>query len=179
MGNDSKKPDGRKGISGGFFILLIAAVLAIFSVQNLSSQKTAKVGFSHQTEHLVNLDLLQKDENRKIALNDNLVTFTGKFKERLTDESKNRFRFLDLLYKNHELAEKREILEKRSALCAKACESQPTGFCTSVEHYFQRRGIKLLTPSTTQQTMKMRWWLRPFPIEMYSAFEMWKSSMRP
>ena len=111
MGNESKKPDGRKGISGGFFILLIAAVLAIFSVQNISSQKTAKVGFSHQTEHLVNLDLLQKDENRKIALNDNLVTFTGKFKDRLTDEAKNRYRYLDLLYQNHELTEKKGVLE--------------------------------------------------------------------
>lgn len=112
MSSENKKPDGRKGIPGGFFIFLIAAVLAIFSIQNLSSQKTAKVGFSHQTEHLVNLDLLQKDDSRKIALNDNLVTFTGKFKDRLTDEAKNRFRYLDLLYQNHELSERKQILEK-------------------------------------------------------------------
>ncbi len=113
MANENnQKPEGRKGIPGGFFIFLIAAILAVFSIQNLSSEKSAKVGFSHQTEHLVNLDLLQKDESHKTALNDNLVTFTGRFKDRLTDDAKSRFRFLDFLYQNHELTERQRTLEK-------------------------------------------------------------------
>src|ERR1700722_10142013 len=111
MGNDNKKSDSKKGLPGGFFIFLIAAVLAVFSIQNLSTEKGAKVAFSYQTEHLVNLDLLQKEDSRKIALNDNLVTFIGKFKDRITDEAKARFRYLDLLYQNHELAEKKSALE--------------------------------------------------------------------
>ncbi|MBI2743752.1 MAG: ATP-dependent zinc metalloprotease FtsH [Chlamydiales bacterium] len=111
MGNDNKKSDSKKGLPGGFFIFLVAAILAVFSIQNLSSEKSAKVAFSHQTEHLVNLDLIQKEDSRKIALNDNLVTFIGKFKDRLTDEAKARFRYLDLLYQNHELAEKKSTLE--------------------------------------------------------------------
>ncbi|MFI5334697.1 MAG: ATP-dependent zinc metalloprotease FtsH, partial [Chlamydiales bacterium] len=112
MGSENnQKPEGRKGIPGGFFIFLIAAVLAVFSIQNLKSEKMAKVGFSHQTEHLVNLDLLQTDDSHKIALNDNLVTFTGRFKDRLTDDAKSRFRFLDFLYQNHELSERQKSLE--------------------------------------------------------------------
>lgn len=111
MGNDNKKSDSKKGLPGGFFIFLIAAVLAVFSIQNLSTEKSAKVAFSHQTEHLVNLDLIQKEDSRKIALNDNLVTFIGKFKDRITDEAKARFRYLDLLYQNHQLSEKKSSLE--------------------------------------------------------------------
>lgn len=112
MGNENKKSDSKKSLPGGFFIILVAAILAIFSIQNLSSNKSAKVSFSHQTEHLVNLDLIQKEESRKIALNDNLVTFIGKFKDRLSDESKMRFRYLELLFQNHELSEQKAALEQ-------------------------------------------------------------------
>ena len=67
-----KPESGRRGFPGGFFLFLLAVVLVILTVQNLGGGKTAKVGFSHQLEHLVNLDLVQKEESRKIALNDNL-----------------------------------------------------------------------------------------------------------
>ncbi|MFI5343844.1 MAG: ATP-dependent zinc metalloprotease FtsH, partial [Chlamydiales bacterium] len=40
---------------------------------------------------------------QKIALNDNLVTFSGKFRERLTEEGKTRYKYLELLNSNHEL----------------------------------------------------------------------------
>lgn len=110
--NDDKKPTARKGLPGGFFIFLVAAALAVFSIQSFSSHKTAKVGFSHQAEHLINLDLLQKEDNRKIALNDNLVTFTGKFKDRLSDEARARFRYLELLSQNHEFSEQKKSLEQ-------------------------------------------------------------------
>ena len=65
-------------------------------VQNFIDTKFAKVSFSYQLEHLVNLQLLQPEDSHKIALNDNLVTFSGKFRDRLTDEGKNRFKFLEL-----------------------------------------------------------------------------------
>ncbi|MBS0652065.1 MAG: ATP-dependent zinc metalloprotease FtsH [Verrucomicrobia bacterium] len=110
MSNDNLKNEPKKGFPGGFFIFLLAAILVILTVQNLSNEKTGKVAFSHQVEHLVNLDLIQKDESRKIALNDNLVTFSGKFKERQTDDAKSRFRYLELLNRNHELSgEKKEL----------------------------------------------------------------------
>ena len=82
MNNDNKmSSDPKRGFPGGFLIFLLAAILIILTVQNLSGDKTNKVGFSHQVEHLVNLDLIQKEDNRKTALNDNLVTFSGKFKD--------------------------------------------------------------------------------------------------
>lgn len=104
MSKDTKNgQEGKKGFPGGFFILILAAVLFFLTFQNLGSDRTGHVAFSHQVEPLVNLDLIQKEESRKISLNDNLVTFSGKFKERLSEESKARYRYLELLNRNHEL----------------------------------------------------------------------------
>ena len=103
MSNDNLKPESKKGFPGGFFIFLVAAILLILTIQNMSGDRTGKIAFSHQVEHLINLDLVQREENRKIALNDNLVTFSGRFKDKLSDEAKNRFKYLSLLERNHEL----------------------------------------------------------------------------
>ncbi len=109
---NSRMKDPKKGMSGGFLIFLIASVLTFFTVQNISTDKSSKVAFSHQLEHLVNLDLLQKEDNRKTALNDHLVTFNGKFKDRLTDEAKARYRYLELLSDNHKFNSEKTELEK-------------------------------------------------------------------
>jgi len=104
MSDDNKmKPESKKKLPGGFFILLLAIVLVALIIQNFTSDKGGKVSFSYQVEHLVNLDLLDKQQSRKIALNDNLVTFTGKFKDALGEDSKARYRYLEILNKNHEL----------------------------------------------------------------------------
>ena len=97
------KPDQKRGFPGGFLILLVAAVLALITFQNLSSPKSHQVGFSYQVEHLVNLDLVQPEDSRKIALNDNLVTFTGVYRDAQTESSKNRYRYLELLNQNDQL----------------------------------------------------------------------------
>ncbi len=97
------KQDFKKGVPGGFVWFLMAAFILALMVQNFVDTKFANVSFSYQLEHLVNLDLIQPKYSRKIALNDNLVTFSGKFRENLTEESKNRFKFLDLLNTNHQL----------------------------------------------------------------------------
>lgn len=98
------KPEPKRGMPGGFFLFLVGIILLILTIQNLTTEKTAKVSFSYQLEHLVNLELIQPDDSKKIALNDNLVTFSGKFKEKLSDASKTRYRFLELLEKNHEFS---------------------------------------------------------------------------
>ncbi len=117
MSNDNLKQEPKKGFPGGFFIFLLAGILIILTVQNLNSEKVAKVSFSHQVEHLVNLDLIQKEDNRKIALNDNLVSFSGKFKDRQSDEAKAHYRYLELLNRNHELVgQKTEINQDLTAL---------------------------------------------------------------
>ena len=97
------RPDPKKSMPGGFLLFLLGAVLIIIGVQTFSSGDAGKVSFSHQAEHLTNLNLTLPEENRKIAQSENLVTFTGRFRERLSDESVERYRYLELLNKNHEL----------------------------------------------------------------------------
>src|SRR3990167_4617540 len=104
MSDDNKsRLTPRKPFPGGFFLFLMAAVLMLLTVQNLTPEPTGKVGFSYQAESLVNLDLLQPEFSQKIAQNDNLVTFSGKFRNQETDEGKARFKYLDLLNQNHML----------------------------------------------------------------------------
>ncbi len=108
--SDDKKQDFKKGFSNNFVWFLLAAFLFALMVQNFMESKSANVSFSYQLEHLVNLQLLQPEDSRKTALNDNLVTFAGKFREHLTEEGKDRFKFLELLNENHELKNNQETL---------------------------------------------------------------------
>jgi cell division protease FtsH len=108
--NDDKKQDLKKGFSNGFVWLLMAAFILAMFAQNFIETKRANVAFSYQLESLVNLQLIQPEESRKTALNDNLVTFSGKFRERLTDEGKQRFKYLELLHAQHQLEQERQEL---------------------------------------------------------------------
>jgi len=100
--DNNMKPDNKKSFPG-IFIFFVVGLIAILLFQNLSDVKGAGVSFSHQVEHLVNLDLIDPKESRKISLNDNLVTFSGVFRESLTNSAKERYRYLSLLDQNHEL----------------------------------------------------------------------------
>ena len=98
MNNDNKpKQEPKKPFPRGFFFILLLSILIIATVQNFTNGRQADVTFSYQLESLVDLDLLVPQDNRKIALNDNLVTFSGKFREKLPKESEERFKFLQLL----------------------------------------------------------------------------------
>lgn len=110
--SDDKKQDAQKGFPGGFIWFLMAAFIVALMVQNFIETKFANVAFSYQLEHLVNLQLIQPEESRKTALNDNLVTFSGKFRERLTDEGKTRYKYLELMDANHRLVSDQMRLEK-------------------------------------------------------------------
>lgn len=108
---DKFKNEGKKGFPGGFLFFLLVLFIVIFTMQSLSSERLAKVSFSHQVEHLVNLDLVASEENRKIAQNENLVTFTGRFRGELTPESKERYQYLELLNRHYELISEKTHLE--------------------------------------------------------------------
>lgn len=110
MADDNKET--KSGFPNGFIWFLLAAFFLALMVQNLMETRFAKVSFSYQLEHLVNLQLVQPEDSRKIALNDNLVTFSGKFRERYTEEGKNRFKFLELLNSSHELQREKERVSK-------------------------------------------------------------------
>ncbi len=112
---DNRNQDTKKGMPGGFIWILLGAFLLAIMVQNIVDTKFANVSFSYQLEHLANLQLVQPEDNRKIALNDNLVTFSGKFRERLTDEGKKRYKFLELLNSNHQLTAEQKRLKTELA----------------------------------------------------------------
>ncbi|MEI7488885.1 MAG: hypothetical protein WCJ72_16035, partial [Chryseobacterium sp.] len=111
MANDNKE-DSKKNLPNTFVWFLMAAFLMALLVQNFLETKFAKVSFSYQLESLVDLQLIQPEDSRKTAINDNLVTFSGRFREKLTEEGKNRYKFLELLNTNHDLIGQKEKLEK-------------------------------------------------------------------
>ncbi|MEN9654823.1 MAG: hypothetical protein RL235_935 [Chlamydiota bacterium] len=130
------RPDSTKGFPGGFILFLVATTLLILGIQTLTSDKAARVSFSHQLEHLTNLELIVPEENRKIAQNDNLVTFSGLFKETLSEESQDRYRYLELLQENHELKEE-------SARLSDALTSSEAAVRSSVDLYLHLTGQSL------------------------------------
>lgn len=112
MSEDNKNKQPHRGFPGGFLLIVLAIVLVFYSFQNMNREKAGKVSFSHQVEHLINLDLVQRETAKKTALNDNLVSFSGKFKDRISDHAKARFRFLELLNINNQLTVEQAVLEK-------------------------------------------------------------------
>lgn len=103
MANDKKPGPNRKSIPGGFLLVLLVAILVVLGVHTFSSDRSGKVSFSHQVEHLTNLDLIAPEDNQKIAQNENLVTFSGKFRDTVSTEGQERFRYLELLNNHHHL----------------------------------------------------------------------------
>lgn len=111
--SDIKRPDQKKNISQMWLPILIGLFFSLMIVQNVLDKKTAKVSFSYQLEHLVNLDLLDPQESRKTAVSNNLVTFAGTFRNAKTAVGKKRFQFLTLLeQKNEKLIEKKRLLDE-------------------------------------------------------------------
>ncbi len=106
--NNPPPTQPKKNFPTTFFLFLLAVILIVITMQNFMTTKRAKIGFSHQVEHLVNLQLIVPEDNRKVSLKDNLVTFSGKFRDQVTEEGKQRYRFLELLENNHDLSSERE-----------------------------------------------------------------------
>lgn len=165
---DDNKQDFKKGVSNSFVWFLVAAFLFALMVQNFIDTKFAKVSFSYQLEHLVNLQLLQPEDSHKIALNDNLVTFSGKFRDRLTEEAKTRYKYLELLNSNHEITSeqahiknelgsaKSKVLDSASFFLELTGEPLPKGGFVVVDDNYNTAEadhsvvIKSLTPSTSE-----------------------------
>jgi cell division protease FtsH len=111
MGDNNKmKPQPKRKLPGGFLLFIVAIILIILTVQTLTNDKLAKVSFSHQVEHLVNLDLVKPESNKKIAQNDNLVTFTAKFREQESQDSIDRFTYLTLLNQKNQFEAENDAL---------------------------------------------------------------------
>ncbi len=98
---DSKKPEQKKAQS--LLFILASALFVLMLFQTVFSMKTARVSFSYQLEHLVDLDLLQPEDSRKTATQTSLVTFSGRFREAKTEVGKQRFRYLELIEEQNSL----------------------------------------------------------------------------
>jgi len=117
MNRDNDPNNERKrGFPGGILLFVLATILIILTFQNLSTERKAQVSFSHQLEHLVNLDMINHGESRKVSLGDNLVTFSGRFKDQLSTEAKDRYRYIELLNNSHQLKGEKENLSEELSL---------------------------------------------------------------
>ncbi len=106
------RPDPKKAFPGGIFLFILAGILLVFGIQTFTGASNGKVSFSHQAEHLTNLGLTVPEENRKIAQNDNLVTFSGRFRESIPEGGLDRFHYLELLNNHHKLVSEISQLEQ-------------------------------------------------------------------
>ncbi len=120
--NDEKKPEPKKSFSNSLVLIVMGVILALIVIQNFIETKVARVSFSYQLESLVNLDLIQPEDSRKTAAASNLVTFAGRFRDRLTDEGKNRYKYLELLDESHELAQDKNRLQAQLGVTNKRVE---------------------------------------------------------
>jgi len=141
------KPDQKKGFPGGFIMLLAAAILALITFQNMGAPKSQQVGFSYQVEHLVNLDLIQPEDSKKIALNDNLVTFTGQFRDQQTDVSKSRYRYLELLNQNDQLKAELTRLQQEIAKIKPLVLDSVDYYYNLTGYAFPVGGVKIIDAS--------------------------------
>lgn len=107
--------DPKKGFPSSFLFFLFAAVMLVTLVTGFVDKRFANVAFSYQLEHLVNLKLITPEDSKKTALNDNLVTFSGHFRQALPEDSKTRFKYLTLLHDKHDLDRKKMELSEDMA----------------------------------------------------------------
>ncbi len=133
MNHENKNPNQKKSFPG-ILIFFIIGAFALMMMRNTAVSERANVSFSHQIEHLVNLDLLQPDASNKIAIKDNLVSFGGKFRDKKTDEAKNRFRYLSLLDEHNALKEEKATLEKSVDAATLEMEKAAKAFYEVVGH---------------------------------------------
>ncbi len=140
------KPSAKKGLPGGFLLFIFAMILIIMAIQSLTGDAKAKVAFSYQAEPLVNLDLLQPGSGRKIALNENLVTFSGKFRDQLTQGGKDRFLYLSELNQNHQLLAKKSTLEEELDLGKKEIQYVAGWFFYLTGKVLPQGGIAIVSP---------------------------------
>ncbi len=140
------RPDPKKAFPGGYFLFVMGAILIILGVQTFTSSTIGKVSFSHQAEHLTNLNLTVPEENRKIAQNENLVTFTGRFRERLPEESSERYRYLELLDRNHELKSKAARLSAELDVLQKNVQDSADLYLHLTGQSISRSGYTIVSP---------------------------------
>lgn len=180
MSNKQSPQEPKKGFPGGFFLLLIAGIVAILMMQNLGEDQKNRVAFSHQVEHLTNLDLLERAENRKVALNDNLVTFSGRFKGSVSADGETRFRYLELLSEDHNLLTQRSDLQEAIQGSRKAVQEAADLFLRLSGLPIPKEGYRVVDPvynaAGEENDIVIRQ-LTDKPVTSYADLKQWQSQM--
>jgi len=115
MNNEGTPPEKKKRTSNTIFVALVGALFVLMLLQNMYGAKQARVSFSYQIEHLVNLDLIQPEDSRKTATANNLVTFSGRFREVRSAAGKQRFQYLGTIEEQNNLQLEAVRLEQEMA----------------------------------------------------------------
>ena len=133
---DDKGQDFKNNFPNSLVWFVLAILFMAMMVQNFIDTRFAKVAFSYQLEPLVNLQLIQPEDSRKTAINDNLVTFSGRFRDRLTDEGKSRYKYLELLNESHVLKAQQDNLSQELS-------TQKTKIIDSADWYLNLSGTPI------------------------------------
>ncbi len=180
MGKENRsRKEQKKGFSGSFTLFLFLLLLLIFLMQNVSNGQTNEVAFSYQVEHLVNLDLIQEAESRKIAQNDHLVTFTGKFRERLSPDSKSRHAYLDLLNKHNELQEEQQQLRDEVAYAKNHVVEAARWFLLLSGKQIPAQGYWVVTPFYDLADQKISLSINSLPESQFPSLSQLNASFPP
>lgn len=102
----------KRGFPGGLLLVIFLGFLLVMTLGGRQNANMASINFSYQLENLVNLDLIDPSQSAKEASRDNLVTFSGKFRDSVTPEGENRYKFLDYLAKQHSFDSQKIHLEE-------------------------------------------------------------------
>lgn len=151
---EDPKQDMKKGFQNNFLILLLALMVAILVVQSFSETRTAKVAFSYQVEHLVNLELIEAEESRKTALNNNLVTFSGRFRKQTTETGNDRYKYLSLLNESHQLVNESEQLKEELSQLRVKVQDAGEWFLRISGLSIARDGFQVIDDSFDSRDMK-------------------------
>jgi cell division protease FtsH len=164
-----KKPEPKKAQS----ILFVAAAIlfVIMLLQTLYGAKTARVSFSYQLEHLVNLDMLQPEDSRKTATLGNLVTFSGKFREARTETGKQRFRYLELIEEQNALHMELLRLDQEMDAVRRRVINAATLFLGVSGFPLSQRGYQVVSEFYDTPDRQNRIIVRDVPDRMTPSFE--------
>lgn len=138
--------DKKKKFSGGILFLFSAILLVVLVFQNFATDKQPPIAFSHQLEHVVNLDLIESESSKKISLTDNLVSFSGKFKDSISQEAQNRYAYLELLNEYHGLQDKRDSLAQKLPSLQEDVFRAAQWYVTLVGIPIPKEGYGIVTP---------------------------------
>lgn len=167
MQKNNQGNDSQKGSSGGFFLVIVAAILALISFQSLNRVEGASISFRHQLEHAVNLALLRPEENKMSSTGaDGVVTFSGKFATELSTDSQASYAFLAELNSKNLLLPEIQSLEENLPKLKKDALLSSELFLMLVGN-IPKAGVEVINPLFDKEGKKNSITVTPDNVDNY------------